>query len=91
MENTYLDAQAMLKRINTMQNQSETIFREIEKTRDVMNRLRNYFEGSSANRLQKKFDDIAGTYKDLFEYLREKAQLMDELVANTKAADEDTL
>ena len=88
MEDTYLDAQAMLKRINTMQSEAQDIFKEIEKTRDVMEQLKEYFEGVSANRLQNQFNEIAATYKDLYEYLKRKAALMDQLTKNTEKTDE---
>ena len=89
MEDTYLDAPAMLNRINKLKEEAETIFKEIEKSRDIMNRLRKYFEGVSADRLQKKFDDIAATYREFYNYLNEKAELMNRLVTNTQRADEE--
>ena len=64
MEDTYLDADAMLKRIEDMKREAEDVYTTLSASEDVMNRLKKYFQGVSANKLQAKFAELAGTYKE---------------------------
>ena len=89
MINTYLDADAMLKRINVMQEQAEAVFQQIEKTKDVMEELKRNFEGASAARLQEKYNNLANTFNDLLSYLKQKADDMQTLTTNVTRADEE--
>ena len=89
MENTYLDPEAMLKRINTMKEQADAIYSEIKKTRLIMDDLKHNFEGTSADRLQKKYNELADTFDDFLAFLNEKAAMMEGLTTNIKKADEE--
>ena len=89
MINTYLDADAMLKRINVMQEQAEAVFQQIEKTKGVMEELKRNFEGASAARLQEKYNNLANTFNDLLSYLKQKADDMQTLTTNVTRADEE--
>ena len=88
MEDTYLDADAMLRRIEKMRTEAEDVYKTLTATEVVMEKLKKYFMGESANRLQSKFADLASTYKELLNYLNSKADAMRELTANVTAADE---
>ena len=88
MENTYLDPEAMVKRINQMKEQANRIFSEIKKSGYVMDDLKKNFEGTSADRLQHKYNELADTFDDFLAFLNQKAQMMEALTANIRKADE---
>ena len=89
MENTYLDPEAMLKRIKDMQEQANKVYQEIQRTQGTMDELKENFEGTSAARLQQKYDELANTFQDLSNYLQKKAEDMQTLTGNVQAADEE--
>ena len=71
--NTYLDPDAMVRRINKMKEEAEAVYKEISKANFIMEDLKSNFTGESAARLQKKYNDLANTYDELLRFLNEKA------------------
>ena len=86
--NTYLDPDAMVRRINKMKEEAEAVYKEISKANFIMEDLKKDFTGESAARLQKKYNDLANTYDELLRFLNEKATMMAGLTTNIKNADE---
>ena len=88
MENTYLDPEATLKRINNMKDQAQKIHSDIDHSRDIMEDLKKGFEGASADRLQSRYNKLAETFDDLLKFLQSKAEMMSDLTTNIKKTDE---
>lgn len=88
MENTYLDPEATLRRINNMKDQAQKIHSEIDKSRNIMEELKKGFEGASADRLQSNYNKLADTFNDLLTFLQSKSELMSSLTTNIKKTDE---
>ncbi len=88
MENTYLDPEATLKRINNMKDQANKIHSDISRSKDVMEELKKGFEGESANRLQQNYNKLANTFDDLLKFLQSKSEMMNDLTTNIKRTDE---
>lgn len=88
MENTYLDPEATLRRINNMKDQAQKIHSEIDKSRNIMEELKKGFEGASADRLQSNYNKLADTFDELLKFLQSKSELMSSLTTNIKKTDE---
>ena len=89
VQDTYLDPEAMLKRIKDMEDQAQKVYSQISKTQTVMEDLKESFEGTSAMRLQAKYTALSETFSDLLKYLHQKAEDMQTLTGNVEAADEE--
>ena len=86
--NTYLDADATLTRMRTMETQSDTIKKTIDETRNIMDDLSRDFVGVSASTLQKEYGDVAETFDDFRNYLQQKIKDMETLTGNITRTDE---
>ena len=89
MQDTYLDPEAMIKRLNDMDNQAHKVYTKIQETQTVMEDLRESFSGTSAMKLQAKYEELANTFSDLFTYFQKKAEEMQILTGNVQNADEE--
>ncbi len=86
--NTYLDADATLTRMRNMETQSDTVKATIDETKGIMEELQTKFEGVSATKLQKEYQDVADTFDDFRNYLQQKIKDMETLTGNITATDE---
>ena len=87
-QNTYLDRDATISRIRSMETQSDTVRQTLEETRDIMNELSRNFEGVSASNLQNSYQQVADTFADLRNYFQRKIDELDVLTSNITATDE---
>ena len=88
MNNTYLDAEATLARMHTMEDQSDTIKKIIDSSRDIMEELQTKFTGVSASTLQKEYNEVADTFNEFRNYLQQKIKDMETLTGNITRTDE---
>lgn len=87
-QNTYLDRDATISRIRSMETQSDTVRQTLEQTRDIMTELSRNFEGVSASSLQNSYQQVADTFADLRNYFQRKIDELDVLTSNITATDE---
>ncbi len=87
-QNTYLDRDATISRIRSMEAQSDTVRQTLEETRDIMTELSRNFEGVSASNLQNSYQQVADTFTDLRNYFQRKIDELDVLTSNITATDE---
>ena len=88
MNNTYLDAEATLARMHTMEDQSDTIKTTLDETRNIMEELQKNFTGVSSTKLQKEYADVAATFNEFRNYLQQKIKDMETLTGNITRTDE---
>ncbi len=85
---TYLDADATLTRMHSMEEQSDTVKATIDQTKGIMDELATNFTGVSATTLQKEYQDVADTFDDFRNYLQQKIKDMETLTGNITRTDE---
>ncbi len=88
MQDTYLDADATLERMQKMETQADTIKTVLDSSENIMEELKENFSGVSAMKLQNNYNEIAETFSQFRNYLQSKVKEMETLTKNITTTDE---